>query len=278
MSIVADSTILSQTANTHLDDSLINVVRDSLGAIHKADSVQIVVADSLRQVAKNLSGFVGTPLPQTVASETLTPILLLIIFFLYGYVFTRGRKMMLETIKDFFYLKERSSIFIDSSLRQNQLSFHFAFILISSGALFLHVLLYKQSCFLPFQDKIIYLGVFALLVMVFLGIKYFILKLLSYIFFHNNNKSSIFIRGYFTIFFGLGLGLFPLSVGLIYTPSTFHPYFIIGALILCIISFLLIFYKTSQIFLNKISSFFYIILYLCTLEILPIIIVLKALT
>ncbi|MDR3706286.1 MAG: DUF4271 domain-containing protein [Paludibacteraceae bacterium] len=278
MSIVADSTILSQTANTHLDDSLINVVRDSLGAIHRTDSVQIVVADSLRQVAKNLSGFVGTPLPQNVASETLTPILLLIIFLLYGYVFTRGRKMMLETIKDFFYLKERSSIFIDSSLRQNQLSFHFIFILVFSGALFLHVLLYKQACFLSFQNKIIYLGLFALLIMVFLAVKYFVFNVLSYIFFRNNNKASIFIRGYFTILFGLGLGLFPLSVGLIYTPPSFHLYFIIGGLILCIISFLLIFYKTSQIFLNKISSFFYIILYLCTLEILPIIIVLKALT
>ena len=113
--------------------------------------------------------------------------------------------------------------------------------------------------------------------MAFLAIKYFIFKILSYIFFNNNNKTSIFTRGYFTILFGLGLGLFPLALGLIYTPPSFHPYFIIGGLILCIISFLLIFYKTSQIFLNKISSFFYIILYLCTLEILPIVLVLKAL-
>jgi hypothetical protein len=70
------------------------------------------------------------------------------------------------------------------------------------------------------------------------------------------------------IFFGILL--FPLLIISIYGA----PWLVIGAqiasLVVCLALAVLTFFKLFQIFYSKLFDFFYILLYLCTLEILPI--------
>lgn len=253
------------------------IIRDSLEALYRADSIQLAIADSIQNTALAPSGFVGKAMPETVQSEMIVPLLLLAMFFSYVLILTRGRKMILETVKDFFYLKERSSIFIDSGANQAQMSLHLLFILVPSIALLMHVLLFDQDIIFNFEHKIANLGILTLLVFIVISVKYLFIRFLGYIFLERS-LISIFTKAYFTVLFALGLGIYPLLLGLIYAPTNLNNTFLILIFILALSAFVLIFYKTTQIFLDKISSFFYIILYLCTLEILPIFIVLKALT
>jgi hypothetical protein len=265
---------IAQTVNIPRTDSL-TIIRDSLNALHRTDSIQQAVTDSIKHAVTQPSGFVGKALHQTVGSEAVVTILLLLLFFSYSYVFTRGRKMMLETVKDFFYLKERSSIFIDSRVNQFQLSFNFIFIFVGSLGLLFHLLFFEQN--IGFSDKSFNLPFFLLLAGTILVVKYLVISFLGYIFL-DKGLSSIFSRAYFTVLISLGLAIYPIVVCLVYVPERMHLSLYIVSIIISVIGFILVFYKTNQIFLDKISSFFYIILYLCTLEILPIFIVLKALT
>lgn len=253
------------------------IIRDSLEALYKTDSISFAKADSIKQMVLQPSGFQGKPLPETMQSEMLIPILMLGMFFSYVYVLTRGRKMILETIKDFFYLKERSSIFIESGANQVRISMHLLFILISSIGLLMHFYLFDQKLVFEFQEKIMNLGLFWFIALAIIGIKYGFIRLLGYIFL-DKNIIGIFNRAYFSVLFALGLALYPLLLGLVYAPDALHTVFSVLIILLTLITFVLIFYKTIQIFLDKISSLFYILLYLCTLEILPIFIVIKALT
>ncbi len=240
-----------------------------------ADTLTSLV-DSVSAPVTEFAGYAGNSIPETVGSNIFVPILLLLMVFSYGYVITKGKKIILETINDFFYLKERSSIFIESGSSQVKLNSNLVFLFVCSLGLFLHTISYDAHLAISFENKGLNLLFFVGIAAVFLIIKWLAFQFLNYIFF-GSGANDIFIRSYFTIMFGYALALFPIVIFLIYGPNNFHNFSLILSLIISIIAVLLIFLKTSQIFLQNIVSFFYIILYLCTLEILPIFIVLKAL-
>ncbi len=251
-------------------------IADSLAILHKTDSIKEAIGDSILEIANTTTGFIGTPLPETLKANPIVTISLLVLFFLFGYVLSFGQKMILETTKDFFHLKERSSIFIEST-NLLQIKISFVVIFVGSIGLFLFSLYFHEDNSSSLQERLIYLALFFAIALTFLFFKVIIFKLLSHIFLEQNT-SSVFFRGYFTIIFGLGLTIYPVVVGLIYTPENFFTTFLFIGLFLILISFILILYKIIQIFLVNFYSLFYIILYLCALEILPVLIVLKALS
>lgn len=75
----------------------------------------------------------------------------------------------------------------------------------------------------------------------------------------------------------LGLVLFPISLFLAYSPVDWFPYFLWTILVLVAIAFL---FRTFRGMLNSLRagvSLFYIFFYICTFEILPILVFYKAL-
>lgn len=103
----------------------------------------------------------------------------------------------------------------------------------------------------------------------FLLFKYLSIQLVGYIFL-NHEKTHIALSTYFSIINISGLLLFPVLVLKIYfINGTFSPFFDSLALILAILTFLLLTIKIFQFFYNKKLDFVYILLYLCTLEIIP---------
>lgn len=267
---------ITDSIATNLTDSLA-IISDSLAKLHTIDSVQLSTKSYLQQIATIPTGFEGTPIPETLNNNPILTISLLLLFLLFGYVINYGRKMIVETTKDFFYLKERSSIFIDSSANALQLKISFLIISIGSIGLFLYSLFFHEDTSSSFHNKLVYLALFFLLTVGFFVFKLLTFKILGYVFF-DKSTSSIFIRDYFSIIFGLGIVLLPIVIGLIYTDEQFFMLFLIFGLLMFLCASLLILYKIFQIFLVNLYSLFYILLYLCTLEILPIVIVIKALS
>ncbi len=240
-------------------------------------TINTIATDTI-QVAKptvEFIGFEGIPFVKTIASEPIIPILLLTLFLLTIYTIVKGQRIIKETIKDFFYLRLRSSIFIESLSGQTFLQNNFALLFIGSTGLFLHIVFFNNKNLIGnFENKMLYLALFIGLAFVFILIKALLFRFLGYIFF-DKNITSVFVRGYFTALFSLGIILFLIDTALIYAPTSFYYPLIITGLIAITITLILIFYKTAQIFLTGIGSFFYIILYLCTLEILPALVMLE---
>ncbi|MGC9470407.1 MAG: DUF4271 domain-containing protein [Bacteroidales bacterium] len=73
----------------------------------------------------------------------------------------------------------------------------------------------------------------------------------------------------------LGLVLLPLVIGLPYLPGFLVPYLVYGGLGLFLIAYLVRIYKGLQIFILNRFSIFWMILYLCALEILPYLMIYK---
>lgn len=76
----------------------------------------------------------------------------------------------------------------------------------------------------------------------------------------------------------LGLVLLPLVIGLPYLPGFLVPYLIYGGLGLFLFAYLVRIYKGLQIFTLNRFSIFWMILYLCALEILPYLMIYKHIT
>ncbi len=254
--------LLSEPVFFHLDE--FKLPSDSISTYTELQTTEITVSPS------KPTGKTGTPLPQSVLSNPVIPISLFAFFLLFIYILTHGRKVIGETLKEFFFLKVRSSIFFETTANLPALRNSFVLLFVGGVSLFLFAFTFETK----FELHIAYLGIIALGLLLFLSLKLLLFKFLGYIFF-DRNHTEIFTRGYFTILFALGGALIPVDIALVYMPQIFHTTIIIIGLLLFVAAALLIFYKIIQIFLDRIASLFYIMLYLCTLEILPILIVLK---
>lgn len=112
------------------------------------------------------------------------------------------------------------------------------------------------------------------IVVVYLGLKWVLIRFLGYVF-GLKDVARAFSTDYFVIIAMLGLLLLPLNLGIIYMPEVSD---FVWTVVLLVIGFLVVitlFIKLLQIFYRGISSLFYIFLYLCTSEILPLLVAAK---
>ena len=112
---------------------------------------------------------------------------------------------------------------------------------------------------------------FFLLTGLFFGLKSLIFDIIGYVFLTPLSLKMA-KESYFNILTILGTALFPILIFLIYIPYNLYQIAESISLFICIGACILVIIKLFQIFLHKIVASFYILLYLCTLEILPLII------
>lgn len=105
-------------------------------------------------------------------------------------------------------------------------------------------------------------------------VKWSVMKLLGYTF-NMTGKMSDFISAYFTSLNIAGVLSIFLSVGLMYATGATADFSFVCVIILTILVKIFVLFKLLQIFYNGIGSLFYIFLYLCTLEIMPLFVMLK---
>jgi len=253
---------ISQNANI-LPDSLAKL--DSIAA---ADSLHL--ADSLKAIIQIPRGFIGIPHPSIPQTENWVFVVLMLLFFLLIYSISQSVGYISETIKTFFQVKERSSIFSKATVNDSR--FRFLFILFSIVVLSLYVFFYFHKTEQPFTMHEFWLILFA--TGVFLIVKLILFEIIGYVFLNQNNL-KISIVSYFNIISFYGLVLYPLLFLQIYLHESLAGIINVISLIVSLIAAILITFKLFQIFFQKLLDSFYILLYLCTLEILPLIILIK---
>jgi hypothetical protein len=235
-----------------------------LDTIFAPDSSQ--VADALITADKLPRGFVGIALPSLPQTEGWVFVTLLVLFLLFVLSISHSSGLLSETLKTFFQVKERSSIFTKRTI--NHFRFQFFLIIFSIGVLSLYAYILLHQAFTPFSLEIY--SYFLAILLISIGIKSIVFDLIGYVFF-DSMSLKIAKENYFNILSFLGITLFPLLIIHIYAPPTFYHLTEIISLIICLIACFLVVIKLFQIFFQKIVASFYIFLYLCTLEFLPLI-------
>jgi len=94
--------------------------------------------------------------------------------------------------------------------------------------------------------------------------------------FHVEKLSGLYIHNMFLYNRNAGLIVFPLVAFIPYMTEIITPYLVFGVIVVFLIFYLLRLYRFFIIFHAQIVSVFYFILYLCTLEILPLLILIKS--
>jgi len=226
--------------------------------------------ESVKAVAKIQHGFEGKLLPSLPQTENWVFIAILLLFFLFVFSISQSSGLILETVRTFFQVKERSSIF--SKVTINYFRFRFFLISFSTGviSLYAYVLLYNPTNKFEIKEYLYLIAVTS----IFFGIKALLIDLICYVFFEPRIMKMV-KNSYFNIISFLGIALFPLLISFIYMPIYLRNITEYISLIICLIAGILIIIKLFQIFLHKTVASFYILLYLCTLEFLPLLALFK---
>lgn len=111
------------------------------------------------------------------------------------------------------------------------------------------------------------MGIYAGTLIIFLLIKWIMYSFVNWIFF-DKEKNRLWTENVFNIIAALGFTLFPTALYIVFLDSEFHFSSKI-ILIIIFISKILLFYKCFRYFFRGFHGVLHLILYFCTLEIIP---------
>ena len=173
-----------------------------------------------------------------------TPLMLLMSV-VYVWFLSTCSKSLMQDVKLFFYPKNR----------------------VISVAIFCYIALTEFQS-VNSHSYLFTISVFSGYVVAYIVFKLLAIWLMCFVFF-DRNLFFLLLQSYFTLFVLLSIGLFCIDVLYIYSTGvicTVALYFGVGICAMAVLAYL---YKVMAVFLDGIPSLFYLILYLCTLEILP---------
>lgn len=221
------------------------------------------------------TGIAGDPVPYQFRTDSIVTIILMLSFFLMVKVISGSRHYLHEQIKDFFHHRQRENLF---ALRtQNEMRGQVFLIFqtcIMLGVLFFdYTQEYQADVFnqvSPYKILSVSVGICAL---------YFLLKTGCYTFINNiffsRKQNEQWAESYLLCTLGLGTALMPLSLLVVYFDLSL-THMCITFFCLLIVDKLLLLYKCSRIFFNYSFGWVHLFLYFCTLEIVPIFILFRA--
>jgi len=204
-----------------------------------------------------------------------TPLLFLM-FVCYGLIFFRKKKALLQDFKELFTFSFRNEVFKKDSFVDNSQS---RISLVISGIVNISLFsFFAVTRLLNHDTKHFTLILFLLLIMTILYIlfKIAITKLIYYVFF-DKSLFAIWQKTFYSFILFLGISLIPIVLCLSFGPTMWITPIIYIGLFFCICFSILYLSKITLFFLQGAPSLFYLILYLCTLEILPTLIFLREL-
>ena len=213
-------------------------------------------------------GMAGDPVPYTVRSDDAINSILLFCFVLAALAFSYSRQAILHQLKDFFYIPRSDKTSSDETNGKFpfQIFLSLQTCLLLAITYYFYITHYVADTFVldaPYELIGIFFGVFV----AYSAFKILLYKAINLIFFRS--KKSKQWTWTFTFITALeGIALFPAVILQVYfnLPMQNVVYYFIFVLILTKI---LTFYKCWIIFFRQISDFLQIILYLCALEIIP---------
>ncbi len=211
-------------------------------------------------------GIAGDPVPYTVRNDNAITCMLIFCFVMALVSFAHSRQYILRQLKDFFYIPRSSKSSDEDPSNRFQLFLSLQTCLLLAITYYFYITHYVTDTFVldtPYEIIGIFFGVF---------IAYFIAKNIVYsivnnVFFSSKkNRHWIWTLTFITAL--EGIALFPAVMLQVYfnLPMQNVVYYFIFILVLTKI---LTFYKCWVIFFRQISVYLQIILYLCALEIIP---------
>lgn len=195
-------------------------------------------------------------------------LLLLFCFALFVHVFRRGMSFFKENARMVFSVRHSSNLFNQATITE---------VWFDSLLMFQTMLIYSIVLFVYFFENddsggytgSVFLSVISF-VLLFIGfnlIKYLVHRFIAYLF-DVKQIFEVWVRGYIVVVEMLGLISFVPLLLLIYFDY-YHNVLFLVFLLLFLISRLIIIYRSVIFFLEKGVNFLYLIAYLCTVEIIP---------
>lgn len=216
----------------------------------------------------------GESLPYLLRADGMITVLLFLCLVLVSYVFSRGRKHLLSQLKGFVTNRERGSLFDDATTEDIRYTF----------LLFFHTCVLLGLCVYYYYantlPELFYRYSHYLLLAVFVGsiVLLFFLKCLAYTFvnwvFFDKKQNTIWMDAYYNVIVWSGFLLLPVILLIVYFDLSFSAFlYLVGSVL--ILTKITLFFKCFSNFFKNFYGSFHLILYLCTLEILPDILLLK---
>lgn len=138
---------------------------------------------------------------------------------------------------------------------------------IMGGLLIYHYYSYSNPNFFFNANHPAMMGIYTGILIIFLLLKWIMYSFINWIFF-DKEKNRLWIENVFNIIAALGFTLFPTALYIVFLDSEFHFSSKI-ILIIIFISKILLFYKCFRYFFRGFHGVLHLILYFCTLEIIP---------
>lgn len=195
-------------------------------------------------------------------------------FLITAYILSQKRQMMQQEIRNLLFTRERSSIFSEQTAGEvnSKLLLLLQTSLLTAIAAIDYFL--RQDTFQGISPSVItLLMTYTFIIILFYILKWCLYQFINWIFF-DSSKNSLWIKSYFFLHSLLGILFLPITLCTIYFESSSSISGIFYLFILILLNLLLI-YKCFCIFFNKKYGAFYLIVYFCTLEILPVLILWK---
>jgi hypothetical protein len=215
----------------------------------------------------------GDPIHRGIQTEIWFTPLLFLVFFCYGLIFFRRKKILLLDFQELFTFSFRSDVFREESSADNSRS---KVLPIFAGIV--NISLFSFFAISDHETENFTLVLFLLLIITVLYILFKIaaIRLTCYVFF-DNSLFTAWIKAFYSLILFTGIALIPVVLCLSFAPAIWITPVIYTGLFLCICLSILYLSKIITFFLGNVSSLFHLILYLCSLEILPAFIFLKGL-
>lgn len=205
---------------------------------------------------------------------TLSLLACLLSIIIIGYVNFTYKKYTTSIFTSLLSYRESSKMFLEKNLRVIRGSILlFTLFLISTSLFIQQTYQYYNSNQVNSSEYINYLSI-ALILLTVYTTKAIIIRLCGYIF-NIENEAKEYIHTIFTLNRTYGIIIIPIICFIPYIKPFAQEILIITGLIAALILFILRLFRGIWILFKKQLSIFYMILYLCALEILPLLILLK---
>ena len=213
---------------------------------------------------------------ESLASSSWFGGLILIVLIALALSVSAHRKQYTLYVRNLLYKQERVMNY-DTESTSIWVNLLLWFVVVSSFALTVISLI---DSYLFLATKNVSMGGIVVFLILFGGfmcyflLKWLIIRFIGYVF-DLRDLSNAFSTDYFVLVALSGIMLLPFVLGLIYSDGTTDLVLMFCMLTLAILFVITLFIKLLQIFYTGFSSLFYIFLYLCTSEILPLFVAVK---
>ena len=270
---LADSLVLEDADSLVLQDTIAErLIPYDDGGLVKGDSVLHA------EVPYRPWGFAATSTPFRIRHEGWSGLLLLLCLILAASLVLRLSKKFKETLSGVFFPipGKKDEPLVDDPLRYSTRLVAVALLSLSATMVTFTYTQYAVDYY-PFQETpYILFGAILLLWIVYFLLKRMMSSFVNWVFFR---KEKIFTmnRTYTFIYVVEALLVLVLAMAVVYMPVP-HEEVLISSLCLVLFVKLLLLFKTYQIFFPKMYGTLHLIVYFCTLELIPLLVLQQVLT